>query len=1362
MDINNDLQQINTFVKGMNTDVSDALMDSSQYRYAENVRLATNTEENTGELRLVEGTEVFANMESYGVIDAMTSVRNLLIIVTRTSDSDYIFVKDTQRDDSNFKMAYKTGDNGERFGPYLSLVTRWENKKDIKLYIADAQHSIIYINLYNALNDQCVVGIEGVKSDVNVTLNPITVSLSSSGGTIPPAKVQYSYRLYKEGGTATGLCPLSNIITLYDGEKGYRDTIEYSDKAVDIKIQPLQDTTLDHLQIYRLLYKQQGQQPSVNLIYDNVFVSEYTDTGQNIQSTSFEEFIAMFDHEVRPKIIESKGDYLFAANMTYEQDDIDKILENENFRIYSYGDYINGQIDEQYARDYNIQFERNNIKEYNQQYWLKPFSDPAVIGGIGTYIDWEQNVKYYYYTQDNKKYENYDSNTHTLSNQTFDSLQSLRQGEVYRYGAIFYDNKGGKSSAKWLCDIMAPVLPGNGGFASYMQPSGEYVFRIPIIGVTFHVKQLPAGFSAVEIVRCKRTQNDKISLVQGIAGFPYRIWSRTNADQEFQDKNTICAPYVISTNKFSFDPDGSHDDYNLSKAESDNSKLVIANPEYTYQPDDIENLLQNKNISVKPIRGLSKQTELLTYSDVSLTNEDIIKSVDIRDEQSAAIDHSNRFNAKYSTEQLTSISPKSNYWHVVQDENNVTWKYDQLSAFYTAYTFDKGSNYPISQLYQTHNIPNISLYDIKYHMASAQSYSIPQEPVNVYKIAFTKAEGGASKDSLRSQFLVNGDPNYLNSSVNVGGKQYINWSVPLLYGQQSSRMKDDVYKGMESNWHEELIVIMDAFPALQPSGSTGRYILADLGENTIPFSNTSDRIQALIVNLRNENAVPYGGKATTGMSQYMSYGSYKVGIGVDIQVFDGDCYPGVFEFNMQHAWFSPEIFTVDSRSYNGIRQAGVCYAPIESDIDLSATYGDLYSRLNSSAKYYIQDVEDSFDGFTQSNPAYLYNTAYNIEPDNIKYSSISYTSVSDNDFDTRVYHSNLKTNGETIDSWLSFSPNNYIDVDSRFGKITNLRLFKDKLLFWQERATGILSVNERTVLNDIENNDIVVGTGGTLQRYDYISTVYGMKPNQYEAETQSNVAQYWWDGNNKEILVYGGGMELVPLTKSKGVTNYINQREESKHPMLAYDTKYDEVLSQVVNDETLVYNEQIQAFSSVYTFAPQYRTYIENNLYLANGNYIYIQNRQGVDGYSYLFDKPAFPKVRIVVNKNNIYTKTFDNLTFGGRMYKGSLQTIANWQMERVPGEYVKDEHLNSPMHHLTFTFETPLKQKSAIRGDKATSVDEYDYRLAIPRNGSQDSNIEYGNRMRGKTMQCEMASDYNSTDFSLQYITTKFRMSWS
>ena len=96
MDINNDLQQINTFVKGMNTDVSDALMDSSQYRYAENVRLATNTEENTGELRLIEGNSIYSDLSNYGRIIAMTSVRNLLIVITKATGEDFILVKDVE------------------------------------------------------------------------------------------------------------------------------------------------------------------------------------------------------------------------------------------------------------------------------------------------------------------------------------------------------------------------------------------------------------------------------------------------------------------------------------------------------------------------------------------------------------------------------------------------------------------------------------------------------------------------------------------------------------------------------------------------------------------------------------------------------------------------------------------------------------------------------------------------------------------------------------------------------------------------------------------------------------------------------------------------------------------------------------------------------------------------------------------------------------------------------------------------------------------------------------------------------------------------------------------------------------------
>lgn len=1374
MDINNDLQQINTFVKGMNTDVSDALMDSSQYRYAENVRLTTNTDENTGELRLIEGNALYSDVSDYGSIIAMTSVRDLLIIITKLSvangeikPGNYILVGDTNDKEQGWRVAYWSGNGGELFGDKLSLVTRWENDKDIKLYIADGIHGLLYINLYSG--QAMKQGIDSIKSNVNVTLFPITAELSTSGGTLPPVKVQYAYRLYKQGGASTSLSPLSNIVTLYDGIKGYSNTIKNTSKAVTVTIANQASIVLNYLQIYRISYQQIGQAPTVHLIYDGKFKKTHTDTGVNVEETAFEDFLAMFYQNITPRVIESKEDHLFAANMRYEMDDVDKKIASLDFRIRSTGDYNNNGT----KRAYNIQFD--DISNYNRQYWLKN-TGSNIIGGTGEYISWEENIQYRYCTIDNKKYKTY--NIGSPSNQIYEPLNSLKQGEVYRYGAIFYDKTGGKSSVKWLCDIMARPLSGDEGFVTYGQGSG-IVTKVPQIGIKFTVNKLPTGFSGVEIVRCPRGTSDRITQVQGIAGFPYKIYGKIGDGTTFQDRNTICAPYVLSMNKFSFISEYSQESVwnpvnaqRKNKSESDNTKLVIASPEFSYQPDDIENILGGleENLSIRVVRKLYENTEKY-YNNI---NSDHI----------------------HEDNKLVKISEHSGYWQLIASPGVYAWQYNPHSGSASILDNWDGQTSPYIKDYR---VPNISEYVIYYKVSDTsqdQNWSnIQRDTYKIENIAFTNPY--SEKPKFYSQFLTsNKMPNYRNSSVNLGTLQYINWSVPLMYDIQDSEVALFYEKDDNGNWFTDATITREMAPLLQPSGSTGSYILADLGVKPIQFIDVNTQrdidldvyLQTYIVNIRNENAIPYGGQYTVEDSEYMSYGSYIAGTGT-IDVFDGDCYPGIFEFNVQHAWFDPKIITPELNMYNGIRQASVCYAAIESDIDLSATYGDLYSRLPNNS-YYFQDEEvqitTSNGTFTQSKPAYLYNTGYGAEPDAIQYSSIYYSEVSDAKYDSRVYYSKTKTNGESIDSWLQFSPNNFLDVDSRFGQITNMKLFKDKLLFWQEHATGILSVNERTVLNDLEKNDIVVGSGGTLSRYDYISTVYGMKPEQYEAEAQTNTAQYWWDGYNKEILVYSGGMELVPLTKLKGLTNYMNQRTESDHPVLAFDSKYDELLAKVVDtkngEESLVYNEQIQSFQSVYTFNPQYRSTIGNNLYLAGKNKcIYLQNNQRYNNLAYLFDNPALPKVRIVVNKNNIYNKTFDNITFGGRMYKGSTVAALNYNIGNTDGKYIKNkEHVGeSPMHHLQFTFDTPLKQHSSVCGDDAVSVNEYDFRLAVPRNGQDaisqvkgvdlyntkplfNTAVDYGNRMKGKTMQCEIASDYNSTDFSLQYITTKFRMSWS
>jgi len=77
--------------------------------------------------------------------------------------------------------------------------------------------------------------------------------------------------------------------------------------------------------------------------------------------------------------------------------------------------------------------------------------------------------------------------------------------------------------------------------------------------------------------------------------------------------------------------------------------------------------------------------------------------------------------------------------------------------------------------------------------------------------------------------------------------------------------------------------------------------------------------------------------------------------------------------------------------------------------------------------------------------------------------------------------------------------------------------------------------------------------------------------------------------------------------------------------------------------------------------------------------------------------------------------------------------------------------------------FKTPLNQSAEVTLKDIVTINEYDFRLAVPRSGQTDENdVPYGNRMRGKTMECTIKSSDNSTDFSLQYIITKYRISWS
>jgi hypothetical protein len=134
----------------MNTDLSDSLLDSSQYRYAENVRLVTNTDSNSGELRLIEGTSVrytFTDRIIY-----LNSIREYVVVITKDDENNTWSVYVSNDKGVNFRRIvgpcaeHLWNDNEE---PAICGVLRWESDNNIKLYIADdtGNHSIIPIQI---------------------------------------------------------------------------------------------------------------------------------------------------------------------------------------------------------------------------------------------------------------------------------------------------------------------------------------------------------------------------------------------------------------------------------------------------------------------------------------------------------------------------------------------------------------------------------------------------------------------------------------------------------------------------------------------------------------------------------------------------------------------------------------------------------------------------------------------------------------------------------------------------------------------------------------------------------------------------------------------------------------------------------------------------------------------------------------------------------------------------------------------------------------------------------------------------------------------------------------------------------------
>ena len=580
-----------------------------------------------------------------------------------------------------------------------------------------------------------------------------------------------------------------------------------------------------------------------------------------------------------------------------------------------------------------------------------------------------------------------------------------------------------------------------------------------------------------------------------------------------------------------------------------------------------------------------------------------------------------------------------------------------------------------------------------------------------------------------SPWLTNGDQPWYNAeAVTIGDKVYYNWVWDNIKTAGDGEVdKTDANNVRKYGPHGICAIFksdnMISNISLASGSSSARYL------NAVALCNIKQSVNA------------YGGNSYSAVqnSVYITTGASAESSVSTVLCYGGDTYLNIFDYN--NCMFSYN--TDDYYNNKSNRLFLGAFIPCESSINLALTHADssinrTYQAGDGYANHFVEDdIVTVGDLYTQNTPSYAYNDAYSAQPNAKKFVAKSIYNIDNLLTDTRIISSELKTNNEVTDSWTKFKVANYLDVDTRFGPINDMKLFKNNLVFWQTDAFGTVAVNERSIITDNNPGALTLGVGGILDRYDYFTTMNGESPNQLRANTQSDSTVYWYDSKRNEICGFNGQLQTV--SKLKGVQSYLNKNKDlfKKDPIAVYDKKYNEVLF-TLGDKTLAFNEQLGVFTSFYNYNPDYYAEFSDKLYLFKSLKLFKYN--GGEQADLDSDKAKVSEIEFVVNKDYPQTKTFDNVEYGG-----DFTTDTNFDL-------------------ILFTTK---RQTSETLTSADIDYREDTYKFAIPRNSlklnevEQLANKSYKDRMKGKYLICNYKYDCNGGNkFKVPYISTAYRYS--
>ena len=1302
----------NSYNKGLNQDASRSKYDPANYYDALNLRVVTHDGLSTGSVENEKGNALTFGIpdlpatfytHSDGTVTNVPAQTNLKIIGW-TAVSNYVVIFTTNETTSNplnsvgqvWKLQYDEATNtivgigGGLGNPQLTITNhlvyngylnfssynrieaegRFENSAKVRVYFTDFYNPLRTIDIL----DPDVINLKADVIDIkpNITFSPPTVVGIGIGSLAHASKVQYAYRLISSQGAQTIVSPTTPLVTLIsqdtNSETNYIDIIgntpdSGTSKSVTFNIKELdQDfaviehlavlyTTKDAPQIFKFGEEAVPASGEITVTLDG------SETRIQLTQAEFSLISSGFD---TCKTIDAKDNVLVAGNIKTTPAEVSTTLwDARAYRFNSsriariYNNTVPHDING-VNPDWLLGFGSNQSAGYIEHDAINPFNketpDPA----------WTTGAQYKYQADGvtlggegpNVKYEFVMEQLEVDKKSAISQRRSPPHIEATRYPSGTLRGFGVKYPSG--TDVTHDI-------------SGEYPnFASPIIESLF------TGYARGEVYRFgiefyKKKGNTTFVAWIGDIKFPepadgFLIGNGT-LDSGSMYVNSLGIRFTIDISAIANDIAG----YRIVRAErTDNDitrlgtgTILIMNRRRDDDNQPSSNKIKNTLYEsfVKPINGFDVEVGIDQVNWGGSNTDSRFHLPDQIGPDEGDYGTHQGVNLQYpSTKQNTVfLSPLT----VVKDHINFGHKqgdYIKTLGYYRARAKSITNN--------TSQINNDDARSQQWVWVNRQWEAPTHGAENFFIEKILYPENGQRYTGTQ-----------IPDSISSGGDDWINIS----YGKSNGTVQLGYPFGIGD---QIAYMILDNTPPTNytPGSSMSWNSHPQVGNYTVPIHGalhyTTNIYKGKEVAYVRPLAEQYGGDSYAARSkqQYISTGHFQVvtpnvPTTLAFNVYGGDVTVSYWDREYIQPYLNQTAQDTQGKldAPNDCNLSVATLFPCESRINMEYSWGRTWAK-NRDGEDVGQYVNESY------NHDEFYLQQNNSEG---KFFAKDFTSVFSEEFPHRLWASDTKVDGELIDSWRSFKTNNILDVEGSYGPINKVINFQDKLFYYQDRAFGIASINERSVISDNNGIELTLGTGDVLDDYRYISTTTGTV-HQFSV-VASTGSLYHYDVNLRKMYRFGTG-GTVPLTDIKGlsaffannvdnsiVDNDITLRDNTLGGPIGihgvFDYRHNRLLMTFLNpkpgvaDFTIGFNEFLQAYESFYSFTPGIYLNTGRRLLSVDKNdqsqaYLHDEGDYGV-----FYGSAAAPtEITLMVSPDGDVPKIFTNLEYNSEVSLANVQ----------------------------------------------------------------------------------------------------------